>query len=176
LLLSAYNYELRYREGCRNGNADALSRLPLDARTGEFSQKLASVAMMEMVRSPVTETEVRRCTQTDPVLGIVLRRILEGGLDREEEEQFKPYRRKMSELTTENGCVLWGTRVVMPAGLRSRVLDELHDVHPGMVRMKALARSYVWWPGVDQDIEDAVRHCQICQINQSKPVAATAHP
>jgi len=176
LLLSAYNYELRYREGGRNGNADALSRLPLDARTGEFSEKLVSVAMMEMVRSPVTETEVRSCTQTDPVLAIVLQRILEGGLDREEAEQFKPYRRKVSELTTEGGCVLWGARVVIPTGLRSRVLEELHDVHPGIVRMKALARSYVWWPGVDQDIEDAVRHCQVCQVNQSKPVAATAHP
>ena len=66
--------------------------------------------------------------------------------------------------------------MVIPTGLRSRVLEELHDVHPGIVRMKALARSYVWWPGVDQDIEDAVRHCQVCQVNQSKPAAATAHP
>ena len=176
LLLSAYNYELRYREGSRNGNADALSRLPLDARTGEFSQKLVSVAMMEMVKSPVTETEVRRSTRTDPILCVVLQRILEGGLDREMDESFKPYRRKGSELTTENGCVLWGTRVVMPVALRSKVLEELHDVHPGVVRMKALARSYVWWPGIDQDIENAIRHCQVCQMNQSKPVSATAHP
>jgi len=176
LLLSAYNYELRYREGGQNGNADALSRLPLDARTEDFSQQVVSVAMMEMVKAPVTESEVRRCTQTDPVLSIVLQRILGGGLDRETEEQFKPYRRKASELTTEGGCVLWGTRVVMPARLRSRVLEELHDVHPGVVRMKALARSYVWWPGVDQDIEYAVKHCQVCQANQSKPVGAIAHP
>ena len=81
LVLSAYNYEFRYREGGRNGNADALSRLLLDVRTEYFSEKLVSVAMMEMVRSPVTETEVRSCTQTDPVLAIVLQRILEGGLD-----------------------------------------------------------------------------------------------
>jgi len=107
LLLSAYNYELQYREGSRNGNADALSRLPLDARTGEFSQKVVSVAMMEMVKSPVTEAEVRRNTRTDPVLSVVLQRIMEGGLDRETDEPFKPYRRKMSELTTNNGCVIW---------------------------------------------------------------------
>ena len=44
LLLSAYNYELCYREGGWNGNADALSRLPLDARTGKFSEILVSVA------------------------------------------------------------------------------------------------------------------------------------
>ena len=88
--------------------------------------------MMEMVRSPVTETEVRSCTQTDPVLTIVLQRILEECLDREEAEQFKPYRRKVSELTTERGCLWWEARMVIPTGLRNRVLEELHDVHPGL--------------------------------------------
>ena len=176
LLLAAYDYQLKYREGSRNGNADALSRLPLDARTGEFSQKLVSVAMMELAKSPVTEEELKRNTRNDPVLSVVLQRILEGGLDRETEEQFKPYRRKMFELTTECGCVLWGARVVVPVALRTKVLDELHDVHPGVVRMKALARSYVWWPGIDQDIENVVRCCQTCQANQSRPAAAVAHP
>ena len=175
LLLSAYRYELRYREGSRNGNADALSRLPLDARTGDFSQKLASVAMMEVVKSPVTEAELRRSTQVDPVLSVVLQRILEGGLDRETDESFKPYLRKKHELTTESGCVLWGTRVVVPMALCTRVLEQLHEVHPGVVRMKALARSYVWWPGIDRDIEGAVRQCQVCQLNQSRP-ATVAHP
>ena len=50
LLLSAYNYELCYREGGWNGNADALSRLLLDVRTEESSEKLVLAAMMEMVR------------------------------------------------------------------------------------------------------------------------------
>ena len=176
LLLSAYDYKLTYREGSKNGNADALSRLPLDAHTGEFSQKLATVAMMELVKSPVTEAEMRRCTRSDPVLSVVLQRILEGGLDREADESFKPYRRRVSELTTECGCVLWGRRVVVPAALRTKVLEELHEVHPGVVRMKALARSYVWWPGIDQEIENAVRCCSTCQVNQSRPAAASAHP
>ena len=71
--------------------------------------------------------------------------------------------------------MLWGSRVVIPESLRGKVIDELHEVHPGMTRMKALARSYVWWPNIDKDVEAAVRHCRTCQLNQSKPKSAPVH-
>ncbi|XP_015676360.1 uncharacterized protein K02A2.6-like [Protobothrops mucrosquamatus] len=61
------------------------------------------------------------------------------------------------------GCILWGSRVVITTSLRTRVLDSLHEGHPGIVRMKALARSYLWWPGLDKDIEAQVHKCHICQ-------------
>ena len=175
LLLSAYNYVLKYREGSKNGNADALSRLPLHVRNGEASKKVVSVALMELVKSPVTEIDLRRKTHCDPVLGVVLRRILEGGLEELEGEEFKPFRHRVTELSTEAGVVLWGARVVVPRALQEKVLTELHEVHPGMTRMKSLARSYVWWPGIDSDIEVMVRQCVTCQAHQSKP-ASTVHP
>ena len=175
ILLSAYDYVLKYREGAKNGNADGLSRLPLDMRTGEASQKVVSVALMELVSAPVTEAQLRRRTRTDAVLGVVLQKILDGGLEKMEGEEFKPYRSRCCELSTEGGVVLWGARVVIPELLRETVLTELHEVHPGVNRMKALARSYVWWPGIDADIETRVRGCHECQVNQSKPVTAPNH-
>jgi len=175
LLLSAYNFELKYREGSKNGNADGLSRLPLNVRNGEVSQKVVSVALMELVKSPVTEVELRQKTLRDPVLGVVLRRILEGGLEKLEGEEYKPFRNRAVELSTEAGVVLWGARVVVPNALQEKVLTELHEVHPGITRMKSLARSYVWWPGIDSDIEMMVRQCGTCQAHQSKPVS-TVHP
>ena len=38
--------------------------------------------------------------------------------------------------------------MVVPPQLRSRVMDELHEGHPGIGKMKSFARSYVWWPGL----------------------------
>ena len=82
---------------------------------------------------------------------------------------------RSSELTTEGGCIMWGGRVVIPTVLRKRVMSELHEVHPGMSRMKSLARSYFWWPGLDKDIEEMVRKCPVCLSNQRSPVSAPIH-
>ncbi|XP_026569428.1 uncharacterized protein K02A2.6-like, partial [Pseudonaja textilis] len=79
----------------------------------------------------------------------------------------------VQELSRLQGCLLWGTRVVIPATLRVPILKVLHEGHPGIVRMKALARSYVWWPGMDAQIADWVSSCQPCQETRAAPPAAT---
>ena len=50
------------------------------------------------------------------------------------------------ELSVQDECLLWGSRVEVPEVLRPRVLNELHSGHVGICRMKSLARSYFWWP------------------------------
>lgn len=47
--------------------------------------------------------------------------------------------------------------------MREKVLELLHEQHIGIVRMKMLARSEVWWPGLDDDIERYVSVCETCQ-------------
>ena len=56
-----------------------------------------------------------------------------------------------------------GARVVVSSSSRDAILIELHEGHSGMARMKALARMYVWWPGIVDDIEKTVRQCIECQ-------------
>ena len=74
------------------------------------------------------------------------------------------------------GCLLWGIRVIIPSKLQDKVLNLLHSTHPGIVRMKSLARSYVFWPGIDKDIEHLVKQCSGCQKQQNAPAKAFLHP
>ena len=42
--------------------------------------------------------------------------------------------------------------------------------------MKSLARMYVWWPGIDANIEDLVKCCENCQAVRSMPPLAPLQP
>ena len=91
-------------------------------------------------------------------------------------DEFKPYQSRAKELSTQDGCVLWGSRVVIPPPGRSALLKELHETHPGSTKMKALARSYLWWPKMDCEIEAVVKKCPICQESRPSPPLAPLHP
>lgn len=47
------------------------------------------------------------------------------------------------------------------------MLEDLHREHTGMTRMKAICRSYFWWPSLDKDIETMVGSCIDCQAVKS---------
>ena len=74
---------------------------------------------------------------------------------------------KRHELTTEQGCLMWGTRVVIPKVHQQKVQEELHGGHLGVGKMEALARSHVWCPHIDKDIEGAAQHCGGCQMMET---------
>ena len=82
----------------------------------------------------------------------------------------------LCELSIERGCVLWGNRMIVPKKGRKKVVSMLHQPHPGISRMKRLARYYVWWPGLDNDLESYVKTCEPCQVNQKTPPAVPLHP
>ena len=70
---------------------------------------------------------------------------------------------------------VWGNRVIIPTACRTKVLEELHQCHLGIHRMKALARSYLWWPHLDKDLENLVHNCHTCQMHPNTPSKAI-HP
>ena len=67
---------------------------------------------------------------------------------------FRPYVMRKLELSIQQGCLMWGAKVVIPEVLRKSILAILHEGHIGIAKMKALSRSFVYWPKIDNDIEE----------------------
>ena len=135
------------------------------------------VLLMETLQStPVQDSrQIRLWTDRDPVLSKV-RRLVQTGWKYSDDENLKPYLKRKSELSVQNSCILWGDRVIIPKAGREKTLEILHDGHPGITRMKQLARSIVWWPGIDSDIEKKVKSCEMCSLDQKSPPIAPLHP
>ena len=176
LFLSAYEYTITFRNTRAHGNADALSRLPLPIVQTEPKTPPELVLLLEhLEESPVTVQHIRVWTRRDPELSKVLQ-FIERGWPPNGDKSLSAYSAKRNELSVYQGCVMWGTRVVIPLPGRRAVLQQLHEGHPGMTRMKSLARMYVWWPGLDRDIEVSVQQCCHCQEQQSAPPVAPLQP
>ena len=65
---------------------------------------------------------------------------------------------------------------MVPAKLQERVLQALHVGHPGVSKMKAVAASYLWWPGLDKYLEQKAKTCASCQEIRNNPTVAPLHP
>ena len=179
LTLAGYNYTLTYRQGTLNANADALSRLPaatFPASTCDPYEAVLAIHILESTSDqPVTTVQLRRWTERDPILAKVRHYVLSGWPRELDDPALQPYWNRRYELSVLEGCVLWGARVVVPPQARERVLKE-HVAHPGSSRMKSLARSYVWWPKLDQMLERVAKLCDMCQAHRKTPPESPLHP
>ena len=83
---------------------------------------------------------------------------------------------RRTELSILDSCLMFRGRPVIPKLLQPQVLKALHLAHPGIVRMKALARQYAYWPGIDHDITHLVRSCDECQSAAKMPPKQPLRP
>ena len=172
LILSAYSYNIEYHSTEAHANADSLSRLPLKSQEAPITSDEPAVFNVTQLESlPVTSQQLRAATRTDPVLSKVIHYV-RSGWPQDCTPTLRPYWSRRFELTVEGECLLWGIRVIVPKKLQKKLLEELHKDHPGISRMKSVARSYIWWPGFDKVIEEVVKSCISCQAVKNSPAVA----
>ena len=190
LMLNQYNYTIEYRETRKHGNADALSRLPIGpdpSFDGEESDAdIDTVCMIKTIGmqiKPVDSKVLAKETSKDPILSRIIRYTREGWppksrADNDDSSGYSvdDFRRISTSLYTLHGCLLHGSRIVIPTSLQPQVLQLLHSGHFGMQRMKQLARSAVYWPRIDNDIMTQTRNCGTCAEHQNAPSKQPNHP
>uniref|UniRef100_UPI00109F9090 uncharacterized protein K02A2.6-like n=1 Tax=Podarcis muralis TaxID=64176 RepID=UPI00109F9090 len=175
VFLAAYHYRLIHRPGKSMGHADALSRCPLPAFVEDPAPASSLLLIEDLPAAPVSAATVASASAQDRTISRVLNWVWRGWPQGPFASEFQPFATRQHELSAHRGCLLWGDHVVIPQGLRQRVLEALHVGHPGIVKMKALARCYVWWPNMDDAITAWVSACQACQESRPAPPAAKGH-
>ena len=93
---------------------------------------------------------------------------------------FQSFEKVKDELCTILDLVLRGHRIVIPETLREKVIDITHEGHMGIVKTKALIREKVWFPKIDQMVEENVKSCLGCQAttpsNAKEPLQMSKLP
>ncbi|KAG7310777.1 hypothetical protein JYU34_003593 [Plutella xylostella] len=173
LTLSAYDFNIEYVSTDKN-TADCLSRMISahksdSVKLGEQPEQtylhFASDALL------LDYNDLKKITQRDPLLSRVISYVKDGWPKETEIKELKPFFNRKNEIYIELGCLMWGHRVIIPSECRSKVLKELHDSHMGVTKTKAISRSYVWWPGIDEAIAETCARCAVCAAVADAPPA-----
>lgn len=189
--LALFDFEIKYRPGGVNQNADALSRqrystAPLTMEgvalgvSVPSSVKQCPVAASQIDAFPVRQqVDLLALQAADPVIHAFLRYWHRNSLPSAEERgaEPKPVRELLKQWKNirERGGVLYRRthvpgenrellQLLLPGALKSEVLTALHDNHghQGCERTTHLVRQRCYWPQMRKDIEDWCQQCSRC--------------
>ena len=179
LLLMGHDYDIHYRASAEHCNASRLPAGPDVAFDREeevraITSEVQQIATEVVSEFPITWKLVAECTKKDTVLSQVLNFVHNGwptsgpecGMD-----ALRPFFNTQTEICQVNGVILRDCRVVVPQELQTKVITMLHQSHRGVVRMKTMARLYVWWPNIEARVEACCKACNVCAVTASAPTA-----
>jgi len=185
IALSSYIFKAEWRKGKDHCIPDALSRAPVrdplpdEVEESEINDEVKGerreVIRVAVLHSHAAVDEIERETNVNFLVDPVLEEIRKIAREDTEYQQLidaiengseapAQYKKILDELSTDDGLVLFGPRLVIPRQYRREVLKHLHNAHQGIEKTKRRARQTVYYPGINSDITNTVESCPECQI------------
>ena len=134
---------------------------------------------------PVTEgrlADIQQATNDDPQLQR-LRKLIEQGWPlniNNVPQDLHGYWKVRDNLCIANDLILMGNRLVLPASRQAKVLQSIHEGHLGIAKCKSRAKMCVYWPNINNSIEQLVKECSVCnkygRANQKEPLQQHSVP
>ncbi|CAB0013442.1 unnamed protein product [Nesidiocoris tenuis] len=175
--LSNFNYDVKFKSSSQNSNADFLSRFPVNSSSAKRREATSSerddfdeFVQLQIEQTPLTAVDIAKATKADSHLSAIMTALLDG-----RDLKLEGYNGREAEYSISEGCLMLGPRVVIPPKFRAQLLEELHVAHIGIVKMKGLARSLIYWPRIDEDIETMAKSCTACLKNAKMPAKFRSH-
>ena len=146
--------------------ADAQSRCPSQA-SGEIK---LDMRVNYIAFSKAWIAKLKETTREDPILGTVYQLTQQGWPHqrRHTPRMARAYWDFRDQLSTDEGLLLMGPRIVIPSCLWEEYLQRLHQGHLSATKVQQNACQHLYWPGLDADIADYTRRYQEC-ICRSQP-------
>ena len=166
--LLRYDLHLEWKPDKEMFVPNTLSRFPSRVTNGkpEFNDTIEVSSVMRHL--PVSEArlaEFRTETVPDPELKLLREMIVAGWPTNKDlvPPQLLPYYPMRDELVYCDGLLFRDNRIVVPKTMRHDMVSKIHESHQGIVKSKQHARTILFWPGMNGEIEDAVARCVSCQ-------------
>lgn len=159
--LQCFDYSVHHVSG--NANiADPFSRLLQPSPGSKPACKGVKHSVFRMTELAVPKkfdiATIREKSKADAEISSIIRNLASNG-------SLPPlFVRLKYELTSCDGILLRGDRIVPPLSLRHAILQQAHEGHPGAEIMKRRLRTKVWWPRMDQETDAFVKKCLSCVL------------
>ncbi|XP_046553717.1 uncharacterized protein K02A2.6-like [Haliotis rubra] len=159
--------------------ADMLSRAPLNYKENSSAAEIHNLVEEEeaytesvMETKPMSDhklTEIQEATTQDKTLQLIMSLTRNGwpAAYRDVPIPARAYYPVRGELSVIRNILLYRDRIGIPEVMRTDILDRIHEGHQGLTKCRECAGLSVWWPELNQHIQDKVSSCTFCQINQS---------
>jgi hypothetical protein len=185
LQLQRYDIHPKHYPGKQIPVADTLSRKHLNDTFPELSEGMDLQVHMVISSLPVSDRklqEIKTLTDQDDQLVLLKKTILKGWPEARHQcpSQILAYWNYRDELTSIDGLIMKGNKIIIPKAIRSKMLELVHSGHMGVEKCLSRARDVMFWPGISADITTMVLNCNIClthrNSNPKEPLIPTEIP
>ena len=75
------------------------------------------------------------------------------------------------QLSVCDGLLMYADRIVVPASLRSGMLDRIHQGHQGITKCLERIKISVWWTKITRDVNRILDWLQVNTVNHSNRIS-----
>jgi len=180
LRLLEYNITVLYKPGKEMHIAYTLSRSYLNKEPPSTVEKEIAEDTVVAINTIITDAPVsnsridkirEECARDEEVQ--LLLEYLHNGFPQDNFKlsgNLRQYRALAKELYEQDGLILYNNR------MQKDILFRIHEGHLGKDKCKALARSAVFWPGINQDTENTVGRCPTYNMFRSRQTSEPLAP
>ncbi|UYV68861.1 hypothetical protein LAZ67_6001298, partial [Cordylochernes scorpioides] len=167
LYLLNYQFELKFIPGKSMIPADTLSRhfLPQEQMEDKELDLCSQTFVLNVEIKDQRLTRLQEDTLNDKECCLLKQYISTGWPLHKKNlpSNLKPYWEFKEELHEWQNLICRGNKLLIPKTQRSDILKILHASHQGINNTIALAKGFIYRPGMNKEIEELINNCSICQ-------------